>query len=380
MKPVVYFPNLNGLRFVAAALVLISHIEETKFAFGFRKQEGFLSMHVYTQMGELAVTFFFVLSGMLITYLLLKEKKVSGISVNKFFIRRLLRIFPLYYLLVFLGFVIFPLISQMYFPGLTEAYGKNLRLEATLHLLLVPNVASTLLSPAPGISHLWSIGVEEQFYFTWPFIKKHFPGWKSSLLVIVGYCLCRLSVYLLAYYSGSEHQWLTAIESFILLTRIDCMAIGSFAAYVLLNYRKTAEYLGNPFLQYLVIIITVLFIITGVHFGLVTHEVYALLFFYIIINAAGNARSIIRLENRIFRYLGKVSYGIYMFHLAIVIMTFNGLKTYMGSGTTLSMTMNSIVYILIFSLTIGIATLSYETYEKYFLGLKKRFTVVSTKT
>lgn len=374
-----YFPNLNGLRFIAAALVLVSHVEETKFAFGLRKEQGFLTMPVYTRMGELAVTFFFVLSGMLITYLLLKERETSQISVKKFYVRRVLRIFPLYYLLVFLGFVIFPLISQMYFPGLTEAFGKNLQIKATLYLLLVPNVANVLMSPVPGISHLWSIGVEEQFYFIWPFIKKHFPGWKSSLLVIMGYWVVRLLVHFLLYYSGDQNKWLTAAENLILLTRIDCMAIGSFAAYLLLYNRKVVQYLGNPFLQYIVVTVTVLFMITGVNFGFFTHQVYALLFFYIIINAAGNARNVIRLENRIFRYLGKISYGIYMFHLAIVLVVFNILKAYLADDSRVSLPVNIAVYLIIFLLTIGAATISYETFEKYFLNLKKRFTVVSTK-
>ena len=113
-KSVVYFRGMNALRFFAASLVVFHHAEQIRI-----KNDLFnLKLFSFFNNGGIAVTFFFVLSGFLITYLLLKEKFFSGsISIKKFYYRRILRIWPLYFLLVFLGTLLIPfLISFFHIP------------------------------------------------------------------------------------------------------------------------------------------------------------------------------------------------------------------------------------------------------------------------
>ena len=87
-----YFPNLNGLRFIAALLVIVHHIEQLKYIYGL--PNNFSSSFVQI-IGELGVILFFVLSGFLITYLLLEEeKRTTTIAVKNFYLRRVLRIWP----------------------------------------------------------------------------------------------------------------------------------------------------------------------------------------------------------------------------------------------------------------------------------------------
>lgn len=105
MKKIIYLPGLNGIRAIAAIAVLISHISLAidklgiSFAlFGFEengKPKGYL-------LASHGVTMFFVLSGFLITYLLLLEKESHEINIKKFYFRRILRIWPLYYLYLIL--------------------------------------------------------------------------------------------------------------------------------------------------------------------------------------------------------------------------------------------------------------------------------------
>ena len=89
----IYFPNLNGLRFIAAFMVIVHHVEQFKSLFGLENvfhESPFISI-----VGKLGVVLFFVLSGFLITYLLLVEEEVTGtISIKSFYIRRFLRIWP----------------------------------------------------------------------------------------------------------------------------------------------------------------------------------------------------------------------------------------------------------------------------------------------
>ena len=109
-KARVYFPGLHGLRFFAAMLVVFSHVELIKDYHGY---PNLYSTHLAVyESGRMGVTLFFVLSGFLISYLLLAEKRVAGsISVKKFYTRRILRIWPLYYLLIFLTFIVLPQIG-----------------------------------------------------------------------------------------------------------------------------------------------------------------------------------------------------------------------------------------------------------------------------
>ena len=96
----VYFPNINGLRFIAALLVIIHHTEQIKDILGL---SNYWSTPIIRSIGGLGVLLFFVLSGFLITFLLLDEESTTGtISIKKFYIRRILRIWPLYYLILIL--------------------------------------------------------------------------------------------------------------------------------------------------------------------------------------------------------------------------------------------------------------------------------------
>ena len=106
-KDIKYFKGLNTLRFLAAYFVVLHHAEDI------REKYELVHLKDYSlfRNGGLSVTFFFVLSGFLITYLLLKEKKKTNtVSIKKFYIRRILRIWPLYYFLVFLGTILIPFV------------------------------------------------------------------------------------------------------------------------------------------------------------------------------------------------------------------------------------------------------------------------------
>lgn len=163
-KRLSYFPNLNGLRFIAAALVIIHHIELNKKSYNILTLE-YLSDFFY--LGKLGVVLFFVLSGFLITYLLLlEEEKNNSISIKNFYIKRVLRIWPLYFLILILGVLILPNFNFFQVEGVDYILlWQNITIILLLGVFFLPTLALLIFPDVTSrIGHLWSIGTEELFY------------------------------------------------------------------------------------------------------------------------------------------------------------------------------------------------------------------------
>ena len=163
----VHYPNLNALRFIAAFMVIVHHIEQTKGTFGF---DNYWSTSTIYFAGKLGVVLFFVLSGFLITNLLLIEQKTSStISIRNFYVRRILRIWPLYYLIIGLALFVLPHFSLFAIPKYgIETLNMNFTWKLGLFICLLPNLVLSAIANVPFAVHTWSIGVEEQFYIIWP--------------------------------------------------------------------------------------------------------------------------------------------------------------------------------------------------------------------
>jgi peptidoglycan/LPS O-acetylase OafA/YrhL len=171
-KDNVYFPGLNGLRAIAAIAVVLSHIDQCSYLFGL-KSIGFCNSGIASD----GVTLFFVLSGFLITFLLLKEKKVSSnINIRNFYIRRVLRIWPIYYTVI---------IVTCFLLGYVPTIGykrQTLIPSISLFALMMANI-SYVLYCFTSLAPLWSVGVEEQFYcrdFSSPLIFREIGTSKSK--------------------------------------------------------------------------------------------------------------------------------------------------------------------------------------------------------
>lgn len=129
MKDKIYFENLDGLRFLCFLSVFFFHSFHTEYSYISNSEAyQFIKIDIFGN-GNLGVNFFFVLSGFLITYLLIQEKRTNGqINLKKFWMRRVLRIWPLFYFAVFFGFFIFPLLKSAFgqVPNETATLGYYL--------------------------------------------------------------------------------------------------------------------------------------------------------------------------------------------------------------------------------------------------------------
>ncbi len=370
----IYLPSLNGVRAIAAGMVIVHHIEMIK------SEQGIGKYALPGDLGGLGVTLFFVLSGFLITYLLLTEKaQTDTIDVKNFYIRRILRIWPLYYLIFFISFFVF---SQYIYPEGLQELQKHYWLKFILNFFLLANVSHACIGKVPLGSNLWSVGTEEQFYLLWPLLISRFKKSAVPFLlgIIISLALTRIIVAQYVYSGeliGSRKIFFFMLQ-FLNLFRIDCMAMGALGAWVFFfKKEKVLIFLFHRITQFIIIGWTLISLGLGLtYFDTLNHIVYALFFAIIITNLAGNKKSIINLEFKPLNFIGKISYGLYLYHFIAVVIVVKFAHHYLNFNNNLIQ--NIILYVSIFSFSVFVSYLSYHFIESPILKYKARYTSIQS--
>lgn len=336
-----YYPQLDGLRFIAALLVLIHHGPALPYL---------ATVKTY---GWVGVDLFLALSAFLITKLAVLEFETSGgFSLRAFFIRRALRIWPLY-----LAFATSVCALSAIFGKVDPSVALGWWLS---HLSFSNNVATAAFgySPVYWSSHLWTISLEEQAYLGIAlFLSAYFlSGRKHALPILLGtvgiLIIARLGLTVL----GAKHPFV-----WVLPLRADAFLLGCLAGLIRIRPQGWLFFLG------VAIVCTVaLFPPVG------SNNAYDV-FGYTII-AVGSvmlilgATKIPLLGSPFISYLGKISYGIYVYHLA-------GLYV----GDVLSDGKPVPLMVIAVGTTVGMAAISYRFLERPFLKLKTRFQIVQSR-
>jgi peptidoglycan/LPS O-acetylase OafA/YrhL len=373
----VYFPNLNGVRFIAAFSVLIHHTEQIKYLMGLENNYGNFFIK---NMGKLGVGLFFVLSGFLITYLLLSEKQRRGdISTKDFYIRRILRIWPLYFIIVILGFFVFPTVPIFNEPLRDQYYfDTDFFKRLPFFLLFLPNLGFVFYRSPYLCAQTWSVGVEEQFYAIWPWIIKSKNPIKTffKLLLIFLFVLGIAWLYIfkisdLSLETKTKIQ--DGLELFFSQFRILTMVIGGGGAYLIFEKKeKILKVLFRKDVQAIVYSILILMLSTGFHVPGFNMEFYGIFFCFFILNVSQNPNSLIYLEQKIIHYLGKISYGVYIYHPAVIVLCVNSIHYFFGKELP-SLTFNVLLYSSAVLITVLVCEISYRFIETPLLKLKDRF-------
>lgn len=372
----VFFPNLNGIRFIAVFMVIIHHIEQIKSKFNY---DNLWENPTIFVVGELGVTLFFVLSGFLITYLLIDEKKESGnISLYGFYLRRILRIWPLYFLVILLAFFVIPKIHFLDIPRYSWLLEQDFYIKLALFAVFLPNVCFLLFPPVSYASQGWSIGVEEQFYLIWPLIIKFGKKvWLPMIIIIAG--INALKFMLLSNVIVFSYKFVSNVflYNFLEKTRIDCMAIGGLGAYLVYNNIEIAKrILYSKIMQISAYTVLILLIYFGVYLKYLHHQVYAVLFCIIIINMACNKDTVISMNNNIFDYLGKISYGLYMYHPLFIVTSLLLCRYIQRTLGVSGLFLQALIYIVSIFLTILVSAVSYRYFEEIFIKKKVKFSCI----
>ena len=365
-KSITHFKGLNTLRFLAASLVVLHHSATIG-----RKYELFdIEWFSLFRGGENAVRFFFVLSGFLITYLLLKERnQTKTISIKSFYLRRIKRIWPLYFLLIFIGTIFLP----FFFSIFNIDYEMPYTLSQTWYyflfffpILVLFNYGNHFLEP------LWSIGVEEVFYLIWAPLFKFF---KKSLIPIL--CIIAIKLLLSIFIQIQGIDISNNIYAFLIHNySFETMAIGALGAYLLFNCKnKNLEntLLFSKPIKYIIYLLVVVYLCFNINIDtpiwnfvfktpVLSPLLVSFLYLYIIISYPLSFKE--KKENKALFLLGEISYGIYMYHMGVmfaVVLVFSKIKALLPTPLLITLFL-----LTTFTLTIIVSYLSKRYFENLF--------------
>ena len=386
----VYFPELDGLRFVAFALVYLFHGGVPGWAGwingpirGLRDRfpglRGWLPTNpgaTIQDNGWVGVQLFFILSGYLIATLLLREEARYGrISLGAFWARRILRIWPLYYLTVLITFVALPWFDGWTWPTWRASFGRHL----PWFLAFLGNWSMGLAGGAPSdpVSVLWSVCVEEQFYLVCPLLLVLVgPRWRPAAVVAL------MAAAVLGRYRMARAGVNPLLFQYSSLTHLDSLLGGVLLALVFARFPPGARAARALRLFQWPLWGAALWLLSrpGLGHGPVSRRTWDFVGLWLVgvgtvaVARAGRGGFAAALANPRLVWLGKISYGLYMYHEVALWLgrrAEHWLPWFPNKEPLLA--------IATFAATVGLAAASYYLYERPFLKLKRVWTRVPSR-
>jgi len=366
----IYFKNLDILRFIAAYMIVLLHsyfgwkvkFGHPDFIVGSLSPKWIGKLELVMHNFSFGVDVFFLISGFLITYLLLREKEKTGkVDVIKFYIRRALRIWPLYFFMILTAplFTYFlaeqspTYVYQFFFMGNFDLIENGLKSIST--------------------NHLWSICIEEHFYLFCPLIIGFIPLKKlpQTLMGIILACIIFRGFFLS---STSDYGMASYVHT---LSRIDILALGGLFGY--LFYTKKIQFTHTVpvrLIMYTIFLLVFLNIDYNESGSFYTDTMKKYLFAipvaYWIGNFLFNPKALFAAKKPNFlNQFGKVSYGMYMFN-PVIIFLLTGFFQKLGWQ-------NYFLFLVLVHVLLAITTIiSYRFLELPFLALKEKYAVIKS--
>lgn len=348
-----HFHSFDAFRFSAFFLVFLHHIPKKGNAF----------IDYFLKSGGIGVMFFFVLSGFLITYILLYEKEhKKTISLKKFFARRILRIWPLFYLMIAFAYLSPYLLHYFNISYENNGYKPDL----LTSILFAENYKMMLTNSFPDgapLRVMWSLCIEEHFYILWGILFYLIPTKKVPVLILVSILIAIISRQIYTY---------LGISPIDVFSHLDYFAFGAIPAYILMYKQQFIHYVESipRYVKYifLLLVIAVVFSIPNIDVVLL-EPLYPLILgalFSITILFTLGQNAIHINDNLWISKLGIYTYGLYLYHTIIILLFVRIFKPLLDS--------NWYAFVAISLLaTIVVSAISYHLFEKQFLKLKRYF-------
>lgn len=336
-----YFDDLNGLRAISIIMVVYFHVTAGA-----------------SDLAQSGVNLFFVISGFLITTLLVREHTYKGsINLGKFYMRRALRIFPAYYAVIAIQLALLQVFS------IPQEIEQNFYHNLLYYLTYTQNWFVVRTPEHPVLFyHAWSLATEEQFYLVWPIILIATRSWKISALVMFMLLLFDYSAEFLVHenefgYSSLSERVMTSLAAPICL--------GSIFA-LLCHAEATFKYIDRALSGRYIVLAPLLLWALSLVYGLKLMEHLSLT--ALVVCSCIRKRTFLSnlLRLRFLRYIGEVSYGMYLMHMLAVNFVRRVLLPDLEPG-------NVLVFACSLILTIVASSLSFHLYEKRFLDIRSHY-------
>lgn len=359
--PRFYRPELDVLRFCAFLAVFVHH--------GIYNLSPLLS-----RCGGFGLSFFFFLSAFLITELLQREVEITGtVGIHAFYVRRILRIWPLYFAALLCAVVVGHLLPSHHISYLF----------VLSYLFMLGNVYIGRYGfPATFIGYLWSISIEEQFYMVWPLLNRRLTRGMLAFSVATLLPVGALAVLVLAYLGETPAQGIWTNS----LVEVQIFALGALMALVL---RSRIPKVPVQLRVALLVGGSSLWLATAALSGIddrVPRDGIGPMFGYwgVGVGCICFLLSVLGLNKRVIPsslvYLGKISYGLYVYHQISLEIASNVLNRIPCMDSTNHHVMFGIGHLTLgMSLTVALAALSYRFFERPFLRWKDKFTIVRSR-
>jgi len=386
-----FVPGFDTIRCLAVILVIFSH------SLSYLKTLELGGLAHLDFLAKYGVTLFFGLSGFLITYLLIHEyEKTQTINAKFFIIRRVLRIWPLYFLMVAIAYGGMALLSRALSTGIFVS--DNIIEDILLQLSFLwnfkigdPEAVNKVASP------FWSIHVEEQFYLLYPFLFKflitRYRRQAPAILAgIVGLIWVGRLVFMLT--SGQSDYYIEQAVYRWTFFRIDTMFLGAIAAFWV--WQRPVKNMSRAGIYRLLFIALALFsayfmaelymnqaqldLNSPVYFAFqnIKYPLQGIISVLVIVAIYYDRSNYTGFANRFTSAYGQVSYGIYLYH-SLILMISAIVLTKLQTMGIFTLTSQPLYFILIVVAVYPLSWVSYHYFEKPFLKLKDRFTVVKSR-
>jgi peptidoglycan/LPS O-acetylase OafA/YrhL len=354
------FETLDALRFFAFLRVFFLHVGLVSFPFA----------HQFTQGGENGVSFFFTLSGFLISYLLFQERLSKGkIDLGAFMLRRVLRIWPLYFLMAVVAYATPWFLSVSGFHHSQSGYEPDWRFT----FFFLENYKLMIENGPPNVAPLWvmwSLCVEEHYYILWGLLFTFLPLRRLPLALAI---MAVIPIGFRFIYRANNLDWID------LPTNLDYFAFGGLAAFAYIKYMNKIEYFSEILpkgilILFLTISVVIVFtewrILQNGFFSTFRPTILSIVFSAIILLLIPK-KSKVKISDRNFlSWLGTISYGLYLIHTV----SNSFIKSiFIKKGLPMDNPYIAALYVLTtLSFVILLSAGSYYLFEKRFLALKKK--------
>ena len=325
------------------------------------------------QIGQVFMTVFFVLSGFLITYILLIEKeKDHTIHFKKFYLRRAFRILPMYYLAVF-GIYFLYKKACMAISMQDTPFCESLPEHSFYYFAMLPNWAHAADKTLPHISNFWSIGAEEQFYIVWPIILYFTYRYvRTFLSIYIFYSILLIAMLLINnLYLHKSNELFIHVAKFFDYTRFGAFAFGGIIAYLILydtdtNYDKLKQFISKKSTQWFCLLFPFFITIFPSEYVMFLKHIIVIPCCAVLIYNFAQDTPIFKLENKYWNYIGKISYSLYILNQIVIDIV---IKICFGAHITKPL----VVLIISISLLLICSAITYELIEKPFMKLRRYF-------